>query len=151
MSTLRQKESDLTRFYALFPQPALARDLFNLVEGHRVDALLGRAYPGIRRDMGTILAQTAGRRPEIATLPDAQALVEVLLQHTLGVAADLQALAPALRPVAERALGLLDEAVAEGASVADAARLTAAIYELIDEAVSDWRREFAEERQQALD
>jgi nitric oxide reductase activation protein len=151
LSTLRQKDTDLTRFYALFPQPALARDLFNLVEGHRVDALLGRAYPGIRRDMGMILAQTAGRRPEIATLPDAQALVEVLLQLALGVTADLEELAPALRPVAERAIALLDEALVEGASVADAARLTAALYELIDEAVSDWRREFVEERQRALD
>ena len=151
MSTLRQNETDLTRFYALFPQPALARDLFNVVEGHRVDGLLGRAYPGIRRDMRMILAQTAERRPEIATLPDAQALVEVLLQHTLAATPDLDALAPALRPVAERAMGLLDEVLAEGASVADAARLAAAIYEQIDDAVSDWRREFVEERQRALD
>ena len=51
MSTLRPLETDLTRFYALFPQPALARDLFNIVEGHRVDAAIRRAYPGIRRDM----------------------------------------------------------------------------------------------------
>jgi len=151
MTTLRPKESDLTRFYALFPQPALARDLFNVVEGHRVDALLARAYPGIRRDMTAILAQTAGRRPEIATLPDAQALVEILLQRTLATEPDLDALAPALRPVAERAMALLDGAVAEGASVADAARITASLYELIDDAVSDWRREFAQDYQQAMD
>ena len=66
MSTLRQKESDLTRFYELFPQPALARDLFNVVEGHRVDARIGRAYPGIRRDMRAILAQTASVRLTIS-------------------------------------------------------------------------------------
>ena len=96
MTTLRQPDSDLTRFYALFPQPALARDLFNVVEGHRVDARIARAYPGIRRDMRMILAQTAQRRPPIATLPDAQALVEVLLQHTLGASPDLSELAPAL-------------------------------------------------------
>ena len=38
MSTLRPPaDTDLSRFYALFPQPALARDLFNIVEAHRVD------------------------------------------------------------------------------------------------------------------
>ena len=63
VTTLRPLETDLTRFYALFPQPALARDLFNIVEGHRVDAAIRRAYPGIRRDMALIQAASAERRP----------------------------------------------------------------------------------------
>ena len=63
MSTLRAPETDLTRFYAIFPQPALARDLFNIVEGHRVDSAIRRAYPGIRRDMAKIQAASAERRP----------------------------------------------------------------------------------------
>ena len=46
VTTLRPLETDLTRFYALFPQPALARDLFNIVEGHRVDAAIRRPTRG---------------------------------------------------------------------------------------------------------
>ena len=85
MTTRAATDTDLTRFYELFPQPALARDLFNIVEGHRVDAAIRRAYPGIRRDMALIQAASAERRPELATLSDSQAVVEALLQHTLGL------------------------------------------------------------------
>ena len=67
------------------PSRALARDLFNIVEGHRVDSAIRRAYPGIRRDMALIQSASAERRPELATLSDAQAVVEALLQHTLGL------------------------------------------------------------------
>ena len=51
MSTLRRTETDLTRFYGMFPQPDLARDLFNLIEGHRIDTRMRTAYPGIRHDL----------------------------------------------------------------------------------------------------
>ena len=80
MTTRPATETDLTRFYELFPQPGLARDLFNIVEGHRVDAAIRRAYPGIRRDMALIQAASAERRPELAALSDSQAVVEPLGQ-----------------------------------------------------------------------
>jgi len=104
MTTLRPLETDLTRFYALFPQPALARDLFNIVEGHRVDAAIRRTYPGIRRDMAMIQAASAEHRPELASLPDAQAVVEALLQHTLGLVPDREGLAPATRGLIDRGI-----------------------------------------------
>jgi nitric oxide reductase activation protein len=129
--TTRAPENDLTRFYALFPAPALARDLFNIIEGHRIDARLRRAYPGIRRDMDMIAGATLERRPEIGTLSDAQAIVESLLRHTLGGEADLSPLPPAVRGGADAARRLLDEAEAPEASVADAR-----IYELIDDVLS---------------
>ena len=53
-----------------------------------MDAAIRRAYPGIRRDMALIQAASAERRPELATLSDSQAVVEALLQHTLGLAPD---------------------------------------------------------------
>jgi len=141
MSTLRPPETDLTRFYALFPQPALARDLFTVVESHRVDGRIRRTYPGIRRDMAVIRAATLERRPDPAGLPDAQAVVELLLQHSLGAEGNLGAdLAPALRPLAERARVALDAVLAETAQVADSARVAAELYALIDDGVRDPRR-----------
>ena len=139
-TTARREESELTRFYALFPQPALARDLFNIVEGHRVDGRIRRAYPGIRRDMGFIRDATAARRPELASLGEPQAFVEALLQHTLGAQPALADLAPATRRAIQAALELIDEMLAEGALVADAARLTARLYEVVDDLVRDPRR-----------
>ncbi|MGE0347049.1 MAG: hypothetical protein AB7I24_09290, partial [Candidatus Nanopelagicales bacterium] len=137
MTTTRTVETDLTRFYALFPQPALARDLFNIVEGHRIDSAMRRAYPGIRRDMELIQGASADRRPELASLSDAQAVVEALLQHSLGLSPDRNELAPATQEVILQATGLLAEVEAEGSRVADAADLTGRLYLLIDEGLAD--------------
>ena len=38
VATRESENSTLTAFYELFPSPALARDLFNLVESYRIDA-----------------------------------------------------------------------------------------------------------------
>jgi Mg-chelatase subunit ChlD len=136
LSTLRPPESDLTRFYGLFPQPGLARDLFNIVEGHRVDAALQRVYPGIRRDMALIQAASAERRPVLVTLPDAQAVVEALLQHTLGLSPDRSELAPATQAVIVRALSMLPAVEEAAARVGDTAAVVGELYRLIDEGLA---------------
>jgi len=140
MTTLRRDETDLTRFYGLFPQPELARDLFNLVEGHRIDTRIRQAYPGIRRDMDAIHAMSADQRPELATLPEAQAIVEAMLQHIIGMQPDTSRLAANTQAVVGEAIALVDGFPAETAGVADTARLTARLYGLIDEALRDPNR-----------
>jgi Mg-chelatase subunit ChlD len=149
VSTLRSTETDLTRFYALFPQRALARDLFNILEGHRIDSAIRRAYPGIRRDMEMIQAASAGRRPELAALSDPQAVVEALLQHTLGLEPAVDQLAPATQQVVARALALLPRLEDPGARVGDAAALTEQIYRLIDEGLADPGRNLRPETPEA--
>lgn len=137
MSTLRPTVTDLSRFYALFPQPALVRDLFNIVEGHRVDSAIRRAYPGIRRDMAMIQGASAERRPELATLSDAQAVVEALLQHTLGLSPDRSELAPVTQTVILQAIEMLAVVDRAEARVGDAANLASELYVLIDEGLAD--------------
>ena len=137
MSTLRPVATDLTRFYEIFPQPALARDLFNIVEGHRVDAAIRRAYPGIRRDMALIQGASAERRPDMASLSDAQAVVEALLQHSLGMASDLSALADATQGLIAQAIAMLAVVEQAEARVGDAATLTGELYALIDEGLAN--------------
>jgi nitric oxide reductase NorD protein len=137
VTTRPAAETDLTRFYELFPQPGLARDLFNIVEGHRVDAAIRRAYPGIRRDMALIQAASAERRPELATLSDSQAVVEALLQHTLGLTPDRSEVAEATQHLIVQAVAMLGAVEEEGARVGDAAALTGRLYRLIDEGLAD--------------
>lgn len=144
MTTLQPTETDLTRFYALFPQPALARDLFNIVEGHRIDSAIRRAYPGIRRDMEAIQAASVDRRPDLAGLPESQAVAEALLQHTLGTAPDDTMLPEATRALIARAIGLLDEMSAADTRVADAAAITGRIYIMIEEHLADPSRRDAQ-------
>lgn len=136
----RDDESELTRFFGLFPSPPLARDIFNIVEGHRIDALMRTMYPGIKRDMALVLQATVDRRPNPAALPDAQAVVEVMLQHSMGVAADVTRMAPATRSLSAKAVEVLDLVLAEDAGVAQSAEITARLYEMIDDGLNDPRR-----------
>lgn len=145
MTTLRPAETDLTRFYALFPQPALARDLFNILEGHRIDSAIRRAYPGIRRDMDAIQTASAGRRPELAALPESQAVVEALLQHSLGLSAEVADLPPATQTLIGRAIGMMTTLEDPEARVAEAASLTGQIYILIEEHLADPTRRTGEQ------
>lgn len=135
MST-QAPESELTRFYALFPYPALARDLFNIIEGHRIDHRLRLAYPGIRRDMDTIRTATAEGRPSLAELPEAQAIIEALLQHTLGIDVDMAVLPVPTQQLITHASARLEVVENEDSGVSDSANLTAEIYVLIDEAIT---------------
>lgn len=144
MTTLRPAETDLTRFYALFPQPALARDLFNILEGHRIDSAIRRAYPGIRRDMDAIQTASAGRRPELTALPESQAVVEALLQHSLGLSVEAADLPAATQALIARAVGLMAALEAPEARVAEAASLTGEIYILIEEHLADPARRAGE-------
>ena len=127
-------ESDLGRFYALFPFPNLARDLFNIVEGHRVDARLRAAYPGIRRDMTTIANATLERRGGLTPeMGDGQAVVEGLVIHSLGLEVDLSPLPSAVADMVTTAIGLVEPLTAEDATVGMSAAITARLYELIDD------------------
>jgi nitric oxide reductase activation protein len=129
--------TDLTRFYEIFPQPGLARDLFNIVEGHRVDSAIRRAYPGIRRDMALIQSASAERRPDLATLSDAAAVVECLLQHTLGMTPDPSVLATAAQALVDQSIAMLVAVETVEARVGDSATLTSDLYALIDDGLSN--------------
>ena len=100
-----RRQSDLTRFYGLFPSPALARDLFNIVEGQRIETLIRLAYPGIRRDMDLIQAQTLERREEMggdpADLPDVGQVVDALMVSTMGAEPPFDDMSPHVREAAE--------------------------------------------------
>lgn len=102
-----------------------------------MDSAIRRAYPGIRRDMALIQGASAERRPALATLSDAQAVVEALLQHTLGLSPDRSELAPVTQTIIVRAVQMMDVVEGEGARVGDAATLTSELYLLIDEGLAD--------------
>ena len=139
-------ESDLGRFYGLFPQPDLARDLFNIVEGHRIDARLRAAYPGIKRDMAAIAAATVDRRGPIEPgASEARAVVEGLLAHTLSGEPDLSALPEAVAALVRDAIMVMDTVARPEATVTESAAATARLYELIDDGAGGApRRDFSD-------
>src|SRR5262249_19108113 len=82
------------------PHPDLVRSLFTILEDARIDASSARRYKGIRRDLTRIMAYSLRQRPALQRLPLRQALLEGLLQCTLGaeIADDLPALLRLLLP-----------------------------------------------------
>ena len=79
--------------------------MFALLEDARIDAALRRRYKGIRRDLAMIMAHSLRQRPVWQNLSLRQALLEGLLQRTLGkeMSADVPAL---LRPLLQRRGGV---------------------------------------------
>jgi hypothetical protein len=75
---------DLGSFLGWFPSPRLARDLFALTEGARIDALLRRNYPGLSKDLDRIAEVTLAGRMPIAGRSAEEAAVELLLQISLA-------------------------------------------------------------------
>ena len=99
--------------------------------------------------MALIQAASAERRPELATLSDAQAVVEALLQHTLGLTPDRSEVAEATQHLIVQAVAMLAAVEEEGARVGDAAALTGRLYRLIDEGLADPGRGAAPRRRAA--
>lgn len=87
--------------------------------------------------MVLIQGASADRRPDLATLSDAQAVVEALLQHTLGMTSDLSGLATATQALIGQSVALLAVIEALDARVGDAATLTGDLYALIDDGLAN--------------
>src|SRR5262249_3974763 len=81
-------------FFAAFPYPDLVRTLFTILEDARIDASVARRFKGIQRDLALIMAHSLRQRPALQRLPLRQALLEGLLQCTLG--GEISATMPAL-------------------------------------------------------
>jgi nitric oxide reductase NorD protein len=121
-----------THFFAAFPQPDLARSLFTLLEDARIDAALLRRYKGIRRDLALIMAHSLRQRPALQNLSLRQALLEGLLQRTLGqeMSDDIPAL---LRPLLQRLWQRLTPLYAPTATVYDTAAAVVDCYRLLSQ------------------
>ena len=75
--------SPLEAFFHLFPRKELARDLFHVLEGARVDHCLQREYQGLKKEMNRFLPLVMEARPAISSLPLQQAVLESILRWAL--------------------------------------------------------------------
>jgi nitric oxide reductase NorD protein len=91
--------SALERFFLSGPRPALLRRVFVTVEDLRIDSAVRHRYPGARRDLERVLAHALASRPQAHALRPVPALIEALLQFSLG--------APAAALIAQDSSGLL--------------------------------------------
>jgi hypothetical protein len=115
---------DLAAFTRGLDDPGLARDLLAVFESARIERRLRVLYPGLAGRMDHLARLDRSGRPDVLSLPDAGAVVELLdrLLHDeklpAGLPADMAALA---RDLASRAEA---ELFAPGADVNTSTRLT---------------------------
>jgi hypothetical protein len=122
--------TDMHRFFSLFPERPLALDIFTVVEDGRLDARVLREYAGIREAYRRVQQNSLAERPVIEELPARQALVEFLLRLSLRTPGKIPVPGPyvkearAIARVARRVMGPL-------ATVEDAAEATLRIYAIL--------------------
>jgi nitric oxide reductase NorD protein len=75
--------ADIQRFFAMFVDGMLARDIFTAVEDCRLDHRVKIEYPGIRQAYTNVQRQSLADRPVIEELPAREALVELLIRFSL--------------------------------------------------------------------
>ncbi len=82
-------ETDMHRFFALFPDRKLALDIFTILEDARLDARVLTEYAGLRPHYRRVQRDSLPGRPSIQDLPAREALVEVMVRLSLGQESDL--------------------------------------------------------------
>jgi nitric oxide reductase NorD protein len=100
---------DLHQFFARSSRPVLLRRIFFPIEDLRIDTAMARRYPGARADLARVLAHALANRPAIGSMPSLPALIEALVQFSLG--------APRAALVAGDSSGLLDGLLDAAAAV----------------------------------
>jgi nitric oxide reductase NorD protein len=125
--------SEIEQFYALFPEPALAKDLTTILEDYRINSRLQAEYPVLGAHIAEMNAYSVSKRPSLDELAnDKQRAVELIAQRLIAGRTKEQ--------VPEGIEETLEEAVSRSktlstphADVHETARVAAELYFLIDD------------------
>ena len=132
--------TELSRFFRLFPNRPLARDIFAIVESARIEERVIREYRGMAVAYRSLRQQALALRPEMIFLPAREALIELLIRAGLGQTGQFRVPA-AYRTQAADAARLLRATCAPGATVEDAAEATLRIYAIFVRVANEFLEE----------
>lgn len=121
--------TEMQRFFNLFSDRLLISGLFTIAEDTRVDAFVSREYGGIRAWLARLQSLEAERRPEVRAMGLRQAFVENLLRASLG-RPDTIRWPQTLQDTLAQALAALKVVEQTGATVQDAAEVSASLYDI---------------------
>ncbi len=125
-------QADLQRFFTLFEDGILARDIFTAVEDCRLDYRVKKEYPGIRSAYAMVQGQSLDGRPPIEDLPAQEAMVELLIRFSLQQGQEL--MVPEKYSEWAKALwGVVQPLSSSQALVEDSAEAVIRLYQLISQ------------------
>ncbi|SVD64405.1 uncharacterized protein METZ01_LOCUS417259, partial [marine metagenome] len=125
-------QADLQRFFTLFEDGVLARDIFTAVEDCRLDYRVKKEYPGIKSAYARVQGQSLDGRPPIEDLPAQEAMVELLIRFSLQQGQEL--MVPEKYSEWAKALwGVVQPLSSSQALVEDSAEAVIRLYQLISQ------------------
>jgi nitric oxide reductase NorD protein len=124
--------SDFERFFAGFPRPSVARDIFYCLEDGRVDYLLRQTYRGLAPRIERLIQDGLASRPPLAGRPLWGAALEMLLHLCCVGKLSLQ-LPPMAVPLARFLRGMAERVRQPQATVNDSAVATVEVYRLLEQ------------------
>ena len=124
--------ADIQRFFALFVDGNLARDIFTAVEDCRLDYRVKVEYPGIRQAYAGVQGLALSERPRLEEMPAREAMVELLIRFSLQQGREL--MVPERFAGSARALwDVVRPLSSPQALVEDSAEATIRIYQIISQ------------------
>ena len=84
IDAVKTKKTDFNKFFELFQSRKLVSDIFAIVEDTRVENRIKNKYSGLKNDFDNVKLQALEKRPNINTLNAQDAMVEFLVQISLG-------------------------------------------------------------------
>lgn len=125
----------LGELFRLYPQPALIRDLWTVLEDARVEFLLRGEYPGLERDLAELAREAAGTRSLAQGLSVREMVVDaLLLLSTIGPAATVR-IPEAVREIVDRVWALCQAALTPGVTAETVVRLADRVYRTLEDLV----------------
>lgn len=122
----------LAALFQLYPHPLLARDLWTVLEDARIEFLLQAEYPGLRRDLAQLAADSITARDPAHGLTVKELLVDCLLRLSTGESAD-SAVPHAVTEEVSVLWGLCQPLFHTAATAEQAVRLTHELYVRMEE------------------
>nr|CBH38427.1 hypothetical protein containing von Willebrand factor type A domain [uncultured archaeon] len=128
-----EMQSEIEIFYALFPEPELAKDLITILEDHRINSRLKAEYPVLGVQILEMNVHTVSKRPSLDELAnDKQRAVELIAQRLIAGTTKEQ-VPEKLLSTLEQALSICQALSALHADIHETARVAAELYFLIDD------------------
>jgi nitric oxide reductase NorD protein len=123
--------SDFERFFALFPHPSLARDIFYSLEDGRIDRRLCYAYRGLAPHIERLIRHGLASRAPMAGQPVWAVVLEMLMHLCSGGELAIQ-IPPAALPLARFLRHVASGVRQPQATVYDSAKGTLEVYGLLE-------------------
>ena len=138
--------------FALYPQPGVIRDLWEILEDARVDYLLQQEYPGLRQDLAHLNKEAVRIRSFLHGMTAREMVIDSLLLHFTTEPSQI-VIRDDLKDVVFRMWALAKGILHSDAASEEAIQMADRLYQVLDEMIGrvdgadqkDWNQESADE------